>query len=38
MSLTEPDLQISHIRLFSRVHRTGESVLRLWIIRGVGSG
>jgi hypothetical protein len=29
MPLTEPDLWISHIRLFSKTHATGDSVYKL---------
>ena len=38
MPLTEPDLQISHIRLFNRTHLTGDNVNRLCLIAGTGSG
>ncbi len=38
MSLTEPDVSIADIRLFSESHDTGDSVYRLWMIRGFGSG
>ena len=38
MPLTEPDLWISHIRLFSKTHVTGDSVYKLCTIRGFGSG
>ena len=38
MSLTEPDLWIPHIRLFSKPHVAGDKVYKLWTIRGLGSG
>ncbi len=38
MPLTEPDLWISHIRLFGKTHTTVRNVYRLCMIRGVGSG
>jgi len=38
MPLTEPDLQISHIRLFSKTHKTGDSVYKLCTILGSGRG
>jgi hypothetical protein len=38
MSLTEPDLWISHIRLFGKAHVTGDSVCRWHVIRGSGNG
>jgi hypothetical protein len=38
MPLTEPDLWISHIRLFSKTHKTGDSVYKWCTIVGSGSG
>ena len=38
MPLTEPDLWISHIRLFNSPHVIGASVNMLCMIRGLGSG
>jgi hypothetical protein len=38
MPLTEPDVRIARIRLFSKTHPTGDSVYRWCTIRGVGSG
>ena len=38
MPLTEPDLWISHIRLFNSPHDTGANVYRLCTMRGLGSG
>ena len=38
MPLTEPDLQISHIRLFSKTHTTGENAYKSCTILGFGSG
>ena len=38
MPLTEPDLWISHIRLFGETHVTGDKVYRLCTMRGLGSG
>jgi len=36
--LTEPDLKISLIRLFSKTHTTDDSVYKLYTILGCGSG
>ena len=38
MPLTEPDLWISHIRLFGKTHVTGDRIYRLCTMRGWGSG
>ncbi len=38
MPLPEPDLWISHIRLFGKAHVSDDSVYRLHVIRGEGSG
>ena len=38
MSLTEPDVKISLIRLFSKTHVRRDSVYKLCTMRGCGNG